>query len=419
MPNGGYGNNGYGNMMPQQISYGNNGMNGFINNGGGYGGNMQMMQQQQQQPAQQKIAVSRDAGEYSSHDILISSNTISFITWLGQRVIGAVHGGFFYFGSEAIKLLESQISFMYTTEATNKNPSYSLGIVPHGHSSSYSITQHSYVKSFLNRQSNQQFPKTSDLMITGKDCEVIHNRDSAVKYTFNFIIANVFPAVIKHDGITGGYINDEASRQTESIFNEKIVDMFAVADDYAYNENGQPTASNEDVLNKAKQRADTFCSLMDNRNANDDFAGGLFYMFDPFNPDAENNIYTCIERLVSEQFIVIEGWEPTWKIKYRSWDDHPRGWFMQTQRQYTNKNVITYEQGMNKSAAAASNIKAPQQASFSFGVSKRSQGNAYQQSAKPRGGWNRPQQQQRQQQFFNNNNANEPESTTDFEEGAL
>lgn len=52
--------------------------------------------------------------------------------------------------------------------------------------------------------------------------------------------------------------------------------MFAIGEDYAYDANGQQTASDEEVLRKAKQRADTFYSMMDNRNSNDDFAGGMY-----------------------------------------------------------------------------------------------------------------------------------------------
>lgn len=89
---------------------------------------------------------------------------------------------------------------------------------------------------------------------------------------------------------------------------------------------------------------------------------------------------------------------------------------MQTQRQYTDKNVLTYDQGMNRSAAAANN-RAPKQVSFSFCVSKRSQGNAYQQRAMWFSQWNRPQQQRQKQGFFNQGN---DQDTTDFNDtGAL
>ena len=133
-----------------------------------------------------KMTVSRENGQYSPHDNLILQNTATFITWCGKRIICAVHGGFYYFGADAIKLLESQVSYMYTTEYNDKDntSSFSFGMVPHTHSSTYSMSKSIFARRFLNNHS--RIHKLADLNIRGKDCEVIDSSSKAIRYIFNF-----------------------------------------------------------------------------------------------------------------------------------------------------------------------------------------------------------------------------------------
>lgn len=327
-----YGFNGGGNM-PQQDA--NDALYNIIRNLGGNNNALSnIIQQTQQQEQQQirKMTVSRENGQYSPHDNAILQNTATFITWCGKRIICAVHGGFYYFGADAIKLLESQVSYMYTTEYNDKDntSSFSFGIVPHTHSSTYSVTKSSFARSFLNN--NSSIPKLGDLNISGKDCEVIDSSSKAIRYIFNFIVSNVLPATIDVT-MQPGLMDNVTQEDLDKINNSKKEDMFTNSDNFE---------AFMSIMFNDLETADN--SGIDSSKA----AGGMKYLYDAIDPSIDDAITDTIVKFFSNKLLIQEPWTPDYRTKYISWDAHPRGWFMPTQQDYQSKNKLSYDQVMQQ-----------------------------------------------------------------------
>ena len=175
----------------------------------------------------QIINCCREKGNYSAHDMIIARSVVNVITWRGTRIIGMENGGVFYFGADAIRQLEQQISYMYPMERGSTSPddsSFSFGIVPHTHRSNQSVSRAMFEASFLcNDNSNKSLQ-----IFSAKDSEVVVGIENAKNYIYNFITNNIYPALIEIYENTPGLVPIGERETAEDINYMRAVDMFTI-----------------------------------------------------------------------------------------------------------------------------------------------------------------------------------------------
>lgn len=117
----------------------------------------------------------RTFGRYTHHDVTVLradsvDGNVQIITWMDSRPICFVHGGIYYFGRDAIAMLENQAQYMLpkVPSGDNTRDSFSFGIVPH---------------------------PFSDKATTATSVE------QACVLTYNFIVSNVMPIVALNDPV--------------------------------------------------------------------------------------------------------------------------------------------------------------------------------------------------------------------------
>ena len=119
------------------------------------------------------IRDARILGRYTHHDMTVLEagdigGNVQIVTWMRQRPICFVHGGIFYFGKDAVAMLENQAQYMLPKipGSDTTSDSFSFGIVPHTYSDKATIAT---------------------------------TLNEAYVLTYNFIVSNVMPIVALGD----------------------------------------------------------------------------------------------------------------------------------------------------------------------------------------------------------------------------